>query len=262
MTRKALIVEDERDLGQLLGEHVRRWGFEPTLFHEGKGVVNWVRLNQPAVILLDLMLPDTDGYTICETLKLERETNLIPVVMVTALSGQEEKVKGLQVGANRYITKPFAADDLRRAIQDAIAELRARMPAGSPAGTVRNLLSGLRHSERAFAELRRLRLNLRLRICSLRADFANAAVRRDLDFTVAVTAGDGITKTLQRLVHLSITSSLRKCCGRRPRRSGCKCRRSRPRHAADVSRRASSAAACRGASRAACRPAARRRADP
>jgi CheY-like chemotaxis protein/anti-sigma regulatory factor (Ser/Thr protein kinase) len=121
MLRKALIVEDERGLGQLLGEHLRRWGYEPTIFNEGAGVVPWVRQNQPAVVLLDLLLPDVDGYTVCETLKLDRETNLVPVVMVTALTGEEDKVKGLQVGANRYITKPFSADELQRSIQDAIA---------------------------------------------------------------------------------------------------------------------------------------------
>src|SRR5262245_16968037 len=123
MTRKALVVEDEKELGMLLGEHLRRWGFEPTVMHEGKAVVSWVRLNQPTVVLLDLMLPDADGFTICETLKLDRDTNLVPVIMVTALSGQEEKIKGLQVGANRYVTKPFSADELHKAIQDAIARL-------------------------------------------------------------------------------------------------------------------------------------------
>jgi anti-sigma regulatory factor (Ser/Thr protein kinase) len=69
------------------------------------------------------MLPDVDGFSICETLKLDRETNLIPVIMVTALSGQEERVKGLQVGANRYITKPFTAEELHKAIQDAFSWL-------------------------------------------------------------------------------------------------------------------------------------------
>lgn len=119
MERKALVIEDERELGMLLGEHLRRWGYEPAILNEGKNAVNWVRANQPSLILLDLLLPDTDGFTICETLKLDRETNLIPIIMVTALSGQEDKVKGLQVGANRYLTKPFTADELSRAIQDA-----------------------------------------------------------------------------------------------------------------------------------------------
>jgi CheY-like chemotaxis protein/anti-sigma regulatory factor (Ser/Thr protein kinase) len=121
MSRKALVVEDEKELGMLLGEHLRRWGYEPTVINEGKPAIPWVREHQPALILLDLLLPDMDGFSICENLKLDRETNLIPVVMVTALSGQEDKVKGLQVGANRYLTKPFTADDLAKAIQDAFA---------------------------------------------------------------------------------------------------------------------------------------------
>src|SRR6266699_3103897 len=58
------------------------------------------------------MLPDIDGYSICETLKLERETNRIPIIMTTALSGHEDKVRGLQVGADRYVTKPFTGEQL------------------------------------------------------------------------------------------------------------------------------------------------------
>src|SRR5438309_1329551 len=119
MGRKALVVEDEKELGMLLGEHLRRWGYEPTVLNEGKPVISWVRHHQPDLILLDLLLPDVDGFSICENLKLDRETNLIPIVMVTALSAQEDRVKGLQVGANRYLTKPFTADDLSKAIQDA-----------------------------------------------------------------------------------------------------------------------------------------------
>ncbi len=121
MSRKALVIEDEKELGLLLGEHLRRWGYEPTILNEGKSAVPWVHEHQPCLVLLDLMLPDADGFTICENLKLDRDTNLIPVVMVTALSGEEDKVKGLQVGANRYLTKPFTAEELAKAIQDAFA---------------------------------------------------------------------------------------------------------------------------------------------
>jgi DNA-binding response OmpR family regulator len=119
MNRKALIVDDEKELGQLLAEYLRRWGYEPTHLLEGKSVVDWVLKNRPNLILLDLMLPDIDGYTICETLKLDRETNLIPIVMVTALAEQEDRIRGLQVGANCYLTKPFTADTLKQAIQNA-----------------------------------------------------------------------------------------------------------------------------------------------
>src|SRR5438270_2611338 len=120
MVRKALIVDDEEDICQVLAEHMRRWGFEPTILLEGKNVVEWVRNQRPAVILLDLMLPDIDGYSICETLKLDRETNLIPVIMTTALADQEDKVHGLQDGANTYLTKPFTAEALNEAIENAL----------------------------------------------------------------------------------------------------------------------------------------------
>jgi DNA-binding response OmpR family regulator len=118
MRRIALIVEDAEDTGHLLAEHLRRRGFEPTVLTEGKGAVQWTRENRPEFLLLDLMLPDMDGFQICEDLKLERETNLIPVIMVTALDGHKDLVHGLKVGANRYLTKPFTLDELNRAIDD------------------------------------------------------------------------------------------------------------------------------------------------
>jgi DNA-binding response OmpR family regulator len=121
MTRKALVVEDEKDTGFLLAEHLRRWGFEPTVLAQGKPALNWVREQLPCLILLDLLLPDVDGFTICETLKLDRETNLIPVIMITALSGEEDRVRGLQVGADCYLTKPFTPDSLNQAIREAFA---------------------------------------------------------------------------------------------------------------------------------------------
>jgi two-component system OmpR family response regulator len=120
MSRKALIVEDEKDLGMILAEHLSNWGFEPTLLTEGKPAIDWAQHHSPTVILLDLMLPDMDGYAICETLKLERATNLIPIIMTTALSAREDKVRGLQVGANAYLTKPFTAETLNAAIQNAL----------------------------------------------------------------------------------------------------------------------------------------------
>lgn len=118
MSRIALIVEDERDTGHLLAEHMRRWGFDPTVLTEGKPAISWVRQNQPDLILLDLLLPGMDGFTICENLKLDRETNLIPIIMITALTDPEDKVHGLQVGANRYLTKPFTSQNLHEAIKE------------------------------------------------------------------------------------------------------------------------------------------------
>jgi len=123
MSRKALIVEDEKELGELLAAHLRQWGYDPHVLMEGKGAVDWVRRNKPELVLLDLMLPDVDGYSICEDLKLDRETNLIPVVMVTALSGKDDRARGLEVGANQYVCKPFTPTELHDAIQAAFARV-------------------------------------------------------------------------------------------------------------------------------------------
>jgi DNA-binding response OmpR family regulator len=120
MVRKALIVEDEPDTGTLLAEIARRNGFDPTILAEGKPAIPWTRTNQPDLILLDLMLPDVDGFSICEDLKLDRETNRIPIIMVTALDRRKDKVRGLQVGANHYLTKPFTVDQLNHAIDEVL----------------------------------------------------------------------------------------------------------------------------------------------
>lgn len=118
---KVLIVEDEMDAGELLCEHLKRRGFAPTHVAEGKAAIRTTRTLKPDLILLDLMLPDVDGFTVCETLKLDRETNLIPIVMITALHERKDVVHGWQVGANQYLTKPFSLDQLNDAIAEAMS---------------------------------------------------------------------------------------------------------------------------------------------
>jgi DNA-binding response OmpR family regulator len=118
MARKALIVEDEPDTGMLLAEVARRHGFTPTVLTEGKPAIPWTRTHRPDLILLDLMLPDVEGFTVCEDLKLDRDTNRIPIIMVTALDRHRDKVRGLQVGANYYLTKPFTVEQLNHAIEE------------------------------------------------------------------------------------------------------------------------------------------------
>src|SRR6476620_226251 len=115
--QKALIVEDDVQLAELLSEVLSRMGFETSMLHAGSEVASRVRQFKPDVVLLDLMLPDRSGYDICEELKLDRETNLVPIIIVTARAQHEDKVRGLRVGANYYLTKPFAIDQLEDAIR-------------------------------------------------------------------------------------------------------------------------------------------------
>ena len=95
---EALIVEDEIGTAQLLAELLKRHGLEPSIVTEGEPALTWVRAHQPELVLLDLMLPDIDGFTVCEMLKLDRETNLVPIIMVTALDEHQHKVHGFKIG--------------------------------------------------------------------------------------------------------------------------------------------------------------------
>ncbi len=112
MPRTVLIVDDERDTNDLLAELVRARGFEPIQLFRGVDVLEQVRRHRPEIVLLDLMLPDLDGFAICEQLKRNRETNLVPIVMVTALNDSIHRAQGVRVGANGYLTKPFTPDQL------------------------------------------------------------------------------------------------------------------------------------------------------
>jgi DNA-binding response OmpR family regulator len=120
MPRPVLIVDDERDTADLLAGLVQARGFAPIQLHEGARVVEAVRHHDPAVVLLDLMLPDEDGFAVCEKLKKNRETNLVPVLMVTALNDANHRAQGVRVGANGYVAKPFTPDQLYQAIDVAL----------------------------------------------------------------------------------------------------------------------------------------------
>ena len=120
MPQKALIVEDEPELAELFGDILRLRGLESTVLHEGAPAPQFIRDHKPDLVMLDLMLPDRDGYSVCEEVKLDRKTNLTPIVMVTARAHHEDVVKGLAVGANEYVTKPFTVEQLNAAIDRAL----------------------------------------------------------------------------------------------------------------------------------------------
>src|SRR5262245_58237922 len=121
MPRTVLIVDDERETNDLLASLVQARGFEPVQIFEGRRALEAVRRHNPDLVLLDLMMPDVDGFEICAQLKRDRQTNLIPVLMVTALNDPEHRERGIRVGANGYLAKSFTTEGLFRAIDDALA---------------------------------------------------------------------------------------------------------------------------------------------
>jgi DNA-binding response OmpR family regulator len=119
-TITALIVEDEPDMADVLARICRLRHFDSHILHEGNPAPAWVREHHPDFVLLDLMLPDRDGFSVCEEIKLDRATNLTPIVMVTAMGRREDLIKGLAVGANEYVQKPFEIEELNLAIDRAL----------------------------------------------------------------------------------------------------------------------------------------------
>ncbi len=103
-----LLVEDEQDLLELLRYNLNREGFNTVTAATGEDGLKQVRLAKPDLILLDLMLPAMDGLEVCRTLKSREHTADIPVIMLTARGEESDIVRGLELGADDYITKPFS----------------------------------------------------------------------------------------------------------------------------------------------------------
>lgn len=106
------IVEDEKDIADLISINLRRAGFGVEAFQEGSGFMRFLRKQVPDLIILDLMLPDTDGFEVCKYLKKKDEFAAIPIIMVTAKSEETDKILGLELGADDYVTKPFSPREL------------------------------------------------------------------------------------------------------------------------------------------------------
>ena len=113
-----LVVDDDTDLNQLLGAYVEVAGFRYRSAGDGATALREARAHAPALILLDLMLPDTDGFDVCRRLKGDANTAPIPILMLTAMHGDESRQRGMECGAIGYMTKPFDPDDLMQAIRD------------------------------------------------------------------------------------------------------------------------------------------------
>ena len=121
MPRTVLIIDDERDTNDILANLVQARGFEPIQVFSGEQALAAIAEQKPSLILLDLMLPDIDGFELCDRLKRARETNLIPIVMVTALHDAHHRATGVRVGANGYLTKPFTPAELYEMMDTALA---------------------------------------------------------------------------------------------------------------------------------------------
>jgi len=140
MERRVVIIEDERDVSRLLEFNLRGAGFVVTSAGTGADGLAAVRTATPDVIVLDLMLPDQSGYDVCRAIRADATTSDIGVLMLTAKGEAEDRILGLEVGADDYVVKPFVVREvvLRvTALANRLAERRARPAAGDPGGVLR-----------------------------------------------------------------------------------------------------------------------------
>ena len=109
---KILIVEDEKDILKMLDYNLKKEGFRTIDANDGKEALDLAKKEFPELILLDLMLPVMDGFDVCKELKRERKTANIPIIMLTAKTQETDKIIGLELGADDYVTKPFSPKEL------------------------------------------------------------------------------------------------------------------------------------------------------
>lgn len=111
--QKILVVEDDFDIQELLHSFLQEAGYEVDVANDGVEAIDIFSNSQFDLILLDIMLPKIDGFTLCE---LIRKQSQVPIIMLTALNGEEEQIKGLDLQVDDYITKPFSMPVLIRKI--------------------------------------------------------------------------------------------------------------------------------------------------
>jgi DNA-binding response OmpR family regulator len=110
--KRILLIEDDADLFALLRYNLEKEGFSLTGLQTGKGAVDLCRQVRPDLILLDIMLPDSDGLDICKGIRRDPELAATPVIFLTARGSETDRIVGLELGANDYVVKPFFVREL------------------------------------------------------------------------------------------------------------------------------------------------------
>ena len=138
--QKILIVEDDMDIQELLREFLKEAGYEVTSASDGIEAMDLFAKNKYDLILLDIMLPKIDGFGVCE---LIRKQSQVPIIMLTALGGEEEQIRGLDLQVDDYITKPFSVPILIRKIAAVLRRSGQTQEEGHKTIAYQNLLLDL-----------------------------------------------------------------------------------------------------------------------
>src|SRR5690554_171015 len=111
---KVLIVEDDSEIARIVMDHLRKEGYFVTWASTGKEGWEDFKVDNYDIVLVDLMLPEMDGFTLCKTIRLESD---IPILIISAKQEDESKIHGLGLGADDYLTKPFSLSELTARLQ-------------------------------------------------------------------------------------------------------------------------------------------------
>lgn len=123
MRKNILVVEDEQDIIEVLRYYLEKESFRVHVAKDGFSALEMAGRIIPNLILLDMMLPQLDGIEVCKRLKADERLREVPIIMVTAKAEEIDKVRGLEIGADDYVTKPFSAKELMARVK---AQLRRR----------------------------------------------------------------------------------------------------------------------------------------
>jgi two-component system alkaline phosphatase synthesis response regulator PhoP len=128
LRKNILIVEDEKDIIEVLRYYLEKDNFRVHVVQDGFGAIEAAARLIPNLILLDLMLPGLDGIEVCKRLKSDERLRDIPIIMVTAKAEEADKIRGLEIGADDYVTKPFSAKELVARVKAHIRRREGSVP--------------------------------------------------------------------------------------------------------------------------------------
>ena len=140
MTQRILVVDDEPDLTALVAYHLAKAGYRVSTAASGPDALKAAREERPDVVVLDLMLPGVGGYQVLEALRAREETRDVGVILLTARREEADRIRGLSLGADDYLTKPFSPQELTLRVAALLRRLAAPAVAGGSAVTAGNLV--------------------------------------------------------------------------------------------------------------------------
>ena len=124
-----LVVEDDHDIAQLLAHYLQRAGHSVAHLASGADVMPALRRTPADLVILDLMLPGMDGLLVCQAMRANPATSAIPIIMLTARGDESDRISGLELGADDYVTKPFSPKELTARV-GALLRRASRVPGG------------------------------------------------------------------------------------------------------------------------------------